>query len=159
MAVGPSDRLLEIGCGHGVAVSLVCEKLDGGAITAIDRSPKMIEAAVKRNANYVAGGVASFQAAALHEADLDGALVRQDLRHTRRRFLARRAHPRARDRQRPSRSGRPLLSHFTNHSMQTRPRSAKRLAAVLNHHGLVVAEILVHDLSAARVTCVIAKNG
>ena len=71
LAVEPDDRLLEIGCGHGVAVSLVCEKLDGGTITAIDQSTKMIEMAKKRNADHVAAGVASFRDASLHQADFD----------------------------------------------------------------------------------------
>ena len=75
LAVEPDDRLLEIGCGHGVAVSLACEKLDGGTITAIDRSAKMIEMARKRNANHGASGVASFRTASLHEADFGGARV------------------------------------------------------------------------------------
>jgi cyclopropane fatty-acyl-phospholipid synthase-like methyltransferase len=73
LAVKPTDRLLEIGCGHGVAVSLVCEKLDGGCIIAIDRSPKMIAMAKRRNAVHVAAGRASFQTVSLHEADFGNA--------------------------------------------------------------------------------------
>jgi cyclopropane fatty-acyl-phospholipid synthase-like methyltransferase len=53
LEVRPADRLLEVGCGHGVAVSLVCERLTTGTITAIDRSPKMIEMATRRNREHV----------------------------------------------------------------------------------------------------------
>lgn len=69
MAVRQDDHVLEIGCGHGVAVSLVCERLTTGTILAIDRSPKMIDAAARRNAAYPN---ASFQVAEFHEAELDG---------------------------------------------------------------------------------------
>lgn len=68
--VAPGERLWEIGCGAGVAVSLVCERLRGGSILAIDRSPKMIERASRRNARHLAAGLASFQVATPLQADL-----------------------------------------------------------------------------------------
>jgi SAM-dependent methyltransferase len=69
LALDPADRVLEVGCGHGVAVSLVCERLTSGRITAIDRSKKMIEMAARRNREHVAGGRAVLKAAALERAD------------------------------------------------------------------------------------------
>ncbi len=71
--VQPADRLLEIGCGHGVAVSLVCERLVSGHLLAIDRSSAMVAAARRRNAAHEAAGKVSFQVAALDQADLGDA--------------------------------------------------------------------------------------
>jgi ubiquinone/menaquinone biosynthesis C-methylase UbiE len=68
--IRPNDRVLEIGCGHGVAATLVCERLEGGRLTAIDRSPKMIEAAARRNAAYVRAGKAEFLVGDLEKLDL-----------------------------------------------------------------------------------------
>lgn len=63
--VQPDERLLELGCGGGVAVSLVCEQLAGGTITGIDRSPLQIERAARLNAACVAAGKATFLVADL----------------------------------------------------------------------------------------------
>ena len=64
----PEADLLELGCGGGVAVSLVCERLAGGTITAIDRSTVQIERAERRNAAHVAAGKARFLVADLESA-------------------------------------------------------------------------------------------
>jgi ubiquinone/menaquinone biosynthesis C-methylase UbiE len=68
LGVAPDDRILEVGCGHGVAVSLVCERLAGGRITAVDRSPKMIAMARSRHERHA--DKARFVASSLEDADL-----------------------------------------------------------------------------------------
>jgi ubiquinone/menaquinone biosynthesis C-methylase UbiE len=70
LQIGPNDCVLEVGCGHGVAATFVCERLEGGHLIAIDRSPKMIEAAGRRNAAYVEAGKAEFLVATLDDLDL-----------------------------------------------------------------------------------------
>ena len=70
LQIGPEDRVLEIGCGQGVAATYVCARLDGGRLTAIDRSQKMIDAATRRNAAYVEAGMAEFLVAELERLDL-----------------------------------------------------------------------------------------
>lgn len=63
--VAPDDQILEFGCGAGVAVALVCDRLDGGRITAIDRFATAIERTRARNAGHIAAG-----RAVLHQVDL-----------------------------------------------------------------------------------------
>jgi ubiquinone/menaquinone biosynthesis C-methylase UbiE len=71
--VQPDDRILELGCGHGVAATLVCEQLGpDGHLLALDRSPKMIEAATSRNAAHVEEGRVTFICASFEHADLEG---------------------------------------------------------------------------------------
>ena len=72
MAIAPGDHVLEIGCGRGVAASLVCQRLSEGRIVAIDRSLAMVKAAEQRNIDSVAAGRAVFLATPLDAAQLDG---------------------------------------------------------------------------------------
>jgi len=58
----PGERVLEIGCGHGVAATMVLERRN--PYLGVDRSPKMVEAARRRNPG------AEFRVAELETLDL-----------------------------------------------------------------------------------------
>ena len=54
--VQPSDVILEIGCGYGHSIPLICEQLSTGKLTAIDRSAKMASAASESNKEFIESG-------------------------------------------------------------------------------------------------------
>ncbi|MET8094609.1 class I SAM-dependent methyltransferase [Micromonospora sp. NPDC005220] len=70
MAVEPDDRVLEIGCGRGTAVSLVADHLTTGRIVAIDRAAAMVRLATERNLNHIDAGRAEIRRAGFESADL-----------------------------------------------------------------------------------------
>jgi cyclopropane fatty-acyl-phospholipid synthase-like methyltransferase len=155
--VQPADRILEIGCGHGVAVSLVCERLDGGHITAIDRSPKMIGMATRRNADHVAAGRASFQTTSLDRADFGGARFDKVFAVHVGAFLRRgsdREFQVVRDCL--AADGR-LYVIFQPLAADKAGATAETLSAVLGHHGFTVDEVLVGDLGPATAVAVVAR--
>ena len=76
LGVEPGDRLLEIGCGPGVAASLVCERLLSGRMLAIDRSETQVERARRRNEAHLSSGRLVVETLAL--ADLDVGTERFD---------------------------------------------------------------------------------
>jgi SAM-dependent methyltransferase len=64
-ALDPRDRLLEVGCGRGIALDLaaaVCE------VVGIDRSPKAIASARARHAEAIARGRVRLEALSLEDA-------------------------------------------------------------------------------------------
>jgi cyclopropane fatty-acyl-phospholipid synthase-like methyltransferase len=69
LTVRPSDHVLEIGCGPGHAIALVCERLTTGTITAIDRSATQIARAGERSRECVAAGRARIERIALADFD------------------------------------------------------------------------------------------
>ncbi len=72
LALKGDETVLEIGCGHGVAVRLVLEQLTSGRVTALDRSQKMIDMVASGSPEALASGQLRLRAEALEEADFAG---------------------------------------------------------------------------------------
>jgi SAM-dependent methyltransferase len=154
--VQPEDRVLELGCGHGVAVSLICERLAGGTVVAIDRSAKMTAAATKRNAQYVESGRATILTATLQGADLGDAQFNK--------VLAVHYPPLQRGDAGPELAK--LREHLSRESAlyvvaaplasDEAPAAAKTIVSRLSPHGFVADPPRIADVDGRRMVCVVA---
>jgi ubiquinone/menaquinone biosynthesis C-methylase UbiE len=158
LGVKPSDRVLEVGCGHGVAATLVCERLDGGRLTAIDRSAKMIEMATRRNEEHVAAGRAVFETVALERADFGGERFDEVFGvHVAALWRSKEALSVVRRHLAP---GGALYvidqAPGWRHAADARA-SAEQAAAALRKRGFEAGEPLLGELEAAPVMCVVAR--
>jgi cyclopropane fatty-acyl-phospholipid synthase-like methyltransferase len=72
LALKGDESVLELGCGHGVAVRLVLDALTTGTITALDRSAKMTDMVAANLPEALATGTLRIRAEALEDADFAG---------------------------------------------------------------------------------------
>lgn len=71
LAVEGGERILEIGCGSGLALDQICQRLDSGRATGLDRSATAIAAARSRNRAHLRSGKARLLEGTLAHAELD----------------------------------------------------------------------------------------
>lgn len=81
LGAAPGHHVLEVGCGPGVALALLADRVTGsgaaGTVLGVDRSATAVERSRARNADAVTAGITSVEQAAL--ADLAGRSVDGDL--------------------------------------------------------------------------------
>jgi cyclopropane fatty-acyl-phospholipid synthase-like methyltransferase len=158
LEVRPGDRLLEVGCGHGVAVSLVCERLRTGTITAIDRSSKMIEMARRRNREHIDAGRAALEAIALEDVDLGDRRFDKVFAFNVAPFWQQPEAALGAVREHLARDGTVSIFWDARHSAPGRARElANELADRLRDGGFSVDGVLVEDLRPVPAVCVIGR--
>ena len=155
LSIEPADHILEVGCGHGVTASLVCERLTSGRITAIDRSKKMIDMAAKRNRAHVAAGRAAFRAVSLDQADLGDERFDKVFAVHVAWFWRKPAEALPIVKSLLARGGALYLFNQTpGWSTQSARGFGERLTSVLREHGFLPAEVAIGDTRPAPMVCV-----
>ncbi len=152
--IDPDDHILEIGCGHGIAVSLIAPQLKTGTITAVDASRAMIDKAQRKNEGLEADFIhQSFCQTALgqrydkifafnvniflNDAEKELSLIRD--------YLA------------------PLGALYVFHQppptagMETAQGFAERITNQLEKGGYVIRDVLFKKLAPAPVVCIISQ--
>ena len=160
MAGKASERFVwAVGCGHGVAVSLVCERLRTGTITAIDRAPKMVELATRRNREHVDAGQAVFEAVALEDADLGDRRFDKIFAFNVAPFWLQPEAALGAVREHLARDGTVYVFWDARHSAPERARGlGDELADRLRQGGLSVDRVLVRDLRPVPAVCVMGRR-
>ncbi|MGO4833249.1 class I SAM-dependent methyltransferase [Rhizobiaceae sp. 2RAB30] len=155
IAPGPADSILEIGCGHGVLLSLLSERLTTGTLTAIDRSDKMVAAARARNADDVASRKVSVEQAELASADFGDGRFDKIVAVNVNVFWLKRARELATVRRLVDAAGK-LYLFFEPPSAEQAEPIAEKLATNLEANGFRVAHKAFTVLGKAKGVCVIA---
>jgi protein-L-isoaspartate O-methyltransferase len=70
LPIRPGMRVLEIGCGPGVAARAVLSRVGDGHVLAIDRSPKAIAQAKASSVAEIASGQLEFRCVAIEDFEL-----------------------------------------------------------------------------------------
>jgi cyclopropane fatty-acyl-phospholipid synthase-like methyltransferase len=155
--IQPEDHVLELGCGHGVAVTLICERLAGGTVVGLDRSPKMTAAATKRNAEFVESGRATIVTASLQDADLEDALFDKVLAVHYPPLQRGDAAPelaKVRDHLAPGGALYVVAAPLTAGQVQ---RTAGAIASRLTANGFAPEPARIADVDGQRMVCVVAR--
>src|SRR4051812_17453381 len=153
-----ADRLLEGGCGPGVAGSLGCGRLTTGTITAIDRSPKMIEMATRRNREHVDAGRAVLEAIALEDADLGDRRFDKVFAFNVAPFWLQPEAAFGAVREHLARDGFLYIFWDARHSAPQRARDrGNELADRLREGGFSIDRVLVEDLRPVLAVCVMGR--
>ncbi|BCH34571.1 hypothetical protein MesoLjLc_65010 [Mesorhizobium sp. L-8-10] len=156
LAPGPADHILEVGCGHGVLLSLLAERLTTGTITAIDRSDKMVAAARARNAGHIASGKIAIRQAELASADFSGKTFDRILAVNVNVFWLKPARELAALRRLIDAEGKLFLFFEPPSPAQAEP-IAEKLAANLEANGFRVAHKTFIVLGSAQGVCIVAN--
>lgn len=137
----PGERILEIGCGPGVAAGLVCARLDGGSLLAIDRSPVAVERTAKRHPDLIASGRLTVRESSLADLDVPDASLDKAFAVNVNLFWTRDPAPEARLLYRALRPGGVLHVLYGADGPTTGDRVTAPVAAALTDHGFVPARL------------------